>query len=206
MVFNTRIDIENGYVNNRRGFMLKHVGTKTIETERLILRKFDVNDASDMYNNWAADNNVSRYLSWTSHSSIEESENILKMWVDDYTNIENYNWAIEIKENKKVVGSIGLLNIDNNIENAEIGYCISKELWNKGIMTEAFNGIIDFAFKEVGFERITARHHIDNSASGRVMEKCGLKYEGTLRKIHKINTGELVDCKYYSILKEEYLD
>lgn len=55
------------------------------------------------------------------------------------------------------------------------------------------------------FERITGRHHVDNAASGRVMEKCGLKYEGTLRKIHKINTGSLVDCKYYSILKEEYV-
>ncbi|MGL5084849.1 MAG: GNAT family N-acetyltransferase, partial [Clostridium sp.] len=142
---------------------------------------------------------------WQSHSSIEVTKDLLKIWVENYVNIENYNWGIELKENKNVVGSIGLLNIDNNIENAEIGYCISKELWNRGIITEAFKAIIHFAFKEVGFERITGRHHIENLASGSVMKKCGLKYEGTLRKIHKINTGEVVDCKYYSILKEEYL-
>jgi hypothetical protein len=74
------------------------------------------------------------------------------------------------------------------------------------LQNEAFSALINFAFKEVGFERITGRHHVDNSASGRVMEKCGLQYEGTLRKIHRINTGSLVDCKYYSILKEEYVD
>ncbi|MBW9157796.1 GNAT family N-acetyltransferase [Clostridium sp. FP2] len=185
--------------------MLKHTGTKIIETQRLILRQFKEEDAADMFNNWASDNEVTRYVSWQTHSEIEVSEQVLTMWVDEYSSQENYNWAIEIKENGSVVGSIGLMNIDNNIENCEIGYCIGKAFWNKGITTEAFSAVINFAFKEVGFERITGRHNVDNVASGRVMEKCGLKYEGTLRKIHKINTGSLVDCKYYSILKEEYV-
>lgn len=186
--------------------MLKHTGTKIIETQRLILRQFKEKDTSDMFNNWASDDEVTRYLSWQTHSDIEVSKEILKKMIDEYNSEENYNWAIEIKENGSVVGSIALMNSDNNIENCEIGYCISKDFWNKGIMTEAFSALISFAFKEVGFERITGRHHVDNIASGRVMEKCGLKYEGTLRKIHKINTGSLVDCKYYSILKEEYAD
>jgi [ribosomal protein S5]-alanine N-acetyltransferase len=186
--------------------MLKHTGTKIIETERLILRPFKEEDAADMYNNWASDDEVTRYLSWPTHSDIEVSKKVLKMWIDEYSSQENYNWAIEIKENGSVIGSIALMNIDNNIENCEIGYCVSKSCWNKGIMTEAFSTVINFAFKEPGFERITGRHHVDNAASGRVMEKCGLKYEGTLRKIHKISTGALVDCKYYSILKEEYYE
>ena len=186
--------------------MLKHTGTKTIETQRIILRQFKEEDALDMFNNWASDDEVTRYLTWPTHSDIEVSKTILKMWIDEYSSQENYNWAIEIKGNGSVVGAIGLMNIDNDIENCEIGYCISGDLWNKGIMTEAFSAVINFAFKEVGFERITGRHHVDNVASGQVMEKCGLKYEGTLRKIHKINTGSLVDCKYYSILKEEYVE
>jgi len=185
--------------------MLKHKGTKIIETQRFILRQFKEEDAADMFNNWASDDEVTRYLSWPTHSDIEVSKKILEMWIDEYSSQENYNWAIEIKENRSVVGSIALMNIDNNIENCEIGYCISKTFWNKRITTEAFSAIINFAFKEVGFERITGRHHVENTASGRVMEKCGLKYEGTLRKIHKINIGSLVDCKYYSILKEEYV-
>jgi ribosomal-protein-alanine N-acetyltransferase len=183
--------------------MLNHLGTKTIETERLILRQFKEEDAEDMFNNWASDNEVTRYLSWQTHSDIEVSKEVLKMWINEYSSQENYNWAIEMKENGSVVGSIALMNIDNNIKNCEIGYCIGKSLWNNGVTTEAFSAIINFAFKEVGFQRITGRHHVDNSPSGRVMEKCGLKYEGTLRKIHKINTGLLIDCKYYSILKEE---
>lgn len=186
--------------------MLKHIGTKTIETERLILRQFKEADATDMFNNWASDDTVTKFLSWPTHSDIEVSKELLKMWVNEYRNEEHYNWAIEIKENESVIGSIGLMNIDNNIENCEIGYCISRAFWNKGVMTEAFSAIINFAFKEVGFERITGRHHVENIASGRVMKKCGLKYEGTLRKIHRINTGSLVDCKYYSILKEDYIE
>jgi len=185
--------------------MLKHRGTKTIETERLILRQFKEEDAVDMFNNWASDNEVTRYLAWPTHSDVEVSKNILKMWIDEYKSQETYNWAIVIKETGSVVGSIALLNVDNNLENCEIGYCIGREYWNKGIITEAFSPLIKLAFEEVGFERITGRHHVENVASGRVMEKCGLKYEGTLRKIHRINTGALVDCKYYSILKEEYV-
>lgn len=127
------------------------------------------------------------------------------MWITEYDNNENYNWAIELKEKGCIIGSLALMNIDNHNENCEIGYSIGKEWWNKGIMTEAFSEVIKFAFKEVGFERITGRHHVDNIASGSVMKKCGLIYEGTLRNIHKINTGVLVDCKYYSILKEEFI-
>lgn len=184
--------------------MLKHTGTKTIETQRLILRRFREEDAADMFNNWASDDEVTKFLSWPTHRDIEVSKKILEMWISEYNSLENYNWAIQLKENGSVVGSIALMNIDNYIENCEVGYCIGKDFWNKGITAEAFSAVIDFAFKEPGFERITGRHHVDNSASGRVMEKCGLKYEGTLRRIHKINTGTLVDCKYYSILKEEY--
>ena len=73
-------------------------------------------------------------------------------------------------------------------------------------MTEAFSKIIKFAFDEIGLQRIAARHDVDNQASGRVMEKCNLMYEGTLRKISRNNRGNLVDCKYYSILRDEYLN
>jgi len=73
-------------------------------------------------------------------------------------------------------------------------------------LTEAFSKIIKFAFDEIGFQRIAARHDVDNQASGRVMEKCNLMYEGTLRKISRNNRGNLVDCKYYSILRDEYLN
>jgi ribosomal-protein-alanine N-acetyltransferase len=186
--------------------MINHVGTKTIDTQRLILRKFTIEDSIDMFNNWTSDLEVTKYLTWPAHSNLKVTNRVLNMWVKSYNDTEFYQWAIELKESKKVIGSISLMNIDNYNENCEIGYCIGKAFWNNGIVTEAFSNIIDFAFVQLGFERITGRHHIDNFASGRVMEKCGLKYEGLLRKIIKSGNGILHDCKCYSILKDEYLN
>ena len=185
--------------------MLKHIGTQKLETERLILRKFKEDDAVDMFKNWASDSEVTKYLTWSAHSTVEVSRQITDLWVSEYCNMEHYQWAIELKEIGEVIGSIGLVNIDNDNENCEIGYCMGKAFWGKGIMTEAFSEIINFLFKEIGFERLGARHDVDNPASGRVMEKSGLKYEGTLRKSCRDNKGNLVDCKYYSILKDEFL-
>lgn len=185
--------------------MLKHKGTITIETERLILRRFTLQDAENMYKNWAADPLVTKYLSWKPHKDVDESrETIDNFWVKNYPSVEKYEWAIELKEIGEAIGSIALMNIDNVNDSGEVGYCIGKNYWNKGITTEAFLAIIRFGFSEVGFQRIVGRHHVNNPASGEVMKKCGLQYEGTLRKVSRNNLGELVDCKIYSILKEEY--
>lgn len=185
--------------------MLYHKGTKQMETERLILRKFKENDAIDMYNNWASDSEVTKYLTWSVHGSIETSKGLIGMWIEDYSNKEHYQWAIALKENGQVIGNISLTAIDNDNENCEVGYCIGKNFWNKGIVTEAFSKVIEFAFNEIGFQCIGARYDVSNTASGRVMEKCGLKYEGTLRKIDRDNSGNLIDCSYYSILREEFI-
>ncbi len=183
--------------------MLIHIGTKRIETQRLILRKFTSFDAKDMYKNWTSDDDVTKYLTWPTHSNLAVTEKILSEWISNYDNPEFYQWAIELKNTGEVIGSISLVAMDNDNENCEVGYCIGKDFWNKGIITEAFSTLINVLFTEIGFQRITGRHDVDNPASGCVMKKCGLKYEGTLRKILKNNKGILVDCKYYSILREE---
>lgn len=184
--------------------MLNHKGVRRIETERIILRKFRKEDSYDMYNNWASDDEVTKYLSWPTHSSVELSKNVISLWINNQSKEDFYNWAIVWKKTNEVIGSIGLVNVDNINESCEVGYCISKKFWGQGVTSEAFLALIKFAFDEVGFERITGRHHVENTASGKVMEKCGLQYEGTLRKVIKNNCGALVDCKYYSILKEEF--
>lgn len=184
--------------------MLNHIGTSAIETKRVLLRRFTLNDVQDMYENWASSENVTKYLTWSKHRNTNRTTMVISMWQSSYDNDEYYNWAIVDKDTNKVIGSINLMNIDNYNENCEVGYCLSSDFWNKGIMTEILLEVIKFAFNKIGFERITGRHHIDNVASGRVMEKCSFIYEGTLRKIIKNNNGVLVDCKYYSILKSEY--
>lgn len=184
--------------------MIVHKGTTTINTKRLILRKFELNDAEDMFNNWASDNEVTKYLSWLPHEDVKETKNILKSWIEDYKSSEVYNWAIVPKNYGKVIGSITVVEMSVDKERCEIGYCLSKSYWNQGITTESLKAIIDYLINEVGFKRVQAKHDIDNPSSGKVMLKAGMKYEGRLRKYNKNNQGELVDCDMYSILEDEF--
>ena len=182
---------------------MHHLGTFNLETDRLILRKFKIGDAKDMYNNWASDNEVTKYLSWKTHLNIEETKEIIKSWIENYYKSDFYQWAIILKENNQAIGSISVVENDDSIEMVHIGYCISKKYWNKGITSEAFERIIKFFFEEVKVNRIEAAHNEKNIYSGKVMLKCKLKKEGILRDALKDNSG-ITDCLIYSILKREY--
>ena len=94
------------------------------------------------------------------------------------------------------------MDIDDEIGKLQIGYCIGRTWWHKGIMTEALNAVIDFFFDTVGANRVEARHDINNPNSGAVMRKCGMQYEGTLRQADRNNQG-ICDTAYYSILSTE---
>ncbi len=183
---------------------MNHLGTINLETKRLILRKFKISDAKDMYNNWASDKKVHEYLTYEPHSNIEKTEEIIKSWIENY-NSNCYRWAIFYKENNQVIGSIKAAKIDEDIEMANIGYYISRKYWNKGITSEAFERIIKFFFEEVKLNRIESCHNIKNIYSGKVMIKCGLKNEGRLRDALKDNSG-IADCLIYSILRKEYFE
>lgn len=178
---------------------MKNLGTKTMETERLILRRFELSDAENMYKNWASDSEVTKYLTWPTHSSVEISRKVIDMWIKDYDDDKNYQWCIELKSTGEAIGSIGVVNFKESIEAVEIGYCIGREYWNKGITTEALNALIKFFFEEVGVNRIEARHDPVNSGSGKVMLKCGLKYEGTKIKADRNNSG-ICDVAMYGMI------
>lgn len=186
--------------------MLNHEGTSILETNEFILRPFVSKDTFHMYYNWASDKEVTKYLTWAEHCNINKTNMIITFWENLYKNKEYYNWAIEEKLSGNVIGSINLMNVDNYNKNCEVGFCIGKNYWNRGFMTEVLSTILDFGFTKVKFERITARRHINNIASGMLLKKCKFVYEGTLRKVLRDNKGVFVDCKYYSILKSEYLN
>ncbi len=183
--------------------MLNHKGTKIIETDRLILRPFRSGDAPLMYKNWAGDRDVTRFLTWNAHRSVSDSEFVVNMWAAEYNENSCYNWAIVLKDISEPIGGISVVRIHDNTDAAEIGYCIGKNWWGNGIMTEAFSAVIPYLF-DVGFNRITAAHAVKNPASGRVMQKCGLTYEGTFRQFFRATSGELLDISFYAILKEEH--
>lgn len=183
---------------------MKNLGTKTIETERLILRRFKMEDAEAMYKNWASDEEVTRFLTWPPHSSIELTKDILQDWINDYKNEDSYNWAITIKENgDEPIGSIGAVDINERVNMVHIGYCISKKWWNKGITSEALKALIKYFFEEVGVNRVESRHDPNNPNSGKVMMKCGMKYEGTMRQAD-INNQGICDYSMYGILAKEF--
>lgn len=182
---------------------MEHRGTKKLETARLILRPFVKEDAPAMYRNWASDPEVTKFLSWPTYKTVDTAYEILNIWVPQYRDDTFYQWAIELKEIGEVIGSISVVNFDERVDMAEIGFCIGRSWWGQGIMTEAFQAVIDFLFGEVGVLRIEAGHDPNNPASGAVQRKCGLKYEGTLRRSIRSNQG-ITDKTVMAILKEEW--
>lgn len=184
---------------------MNHLGTMELETDRLILRRFTLSDSKAMFNNWANDPEVTKFLTWSTHVSIETSEDVLKDWVNHYNDNTFYLWAVTLKDsNIGPIGSISVVHIDNKVDAAYIGYCIGRKWWHQGITSEAFSKVISFLIEKIGIARIEARHDIQNPNSGNVMRKCGLKYEGTLRKADKNNQG-ICDMTIYGLLAEDYL-
>lgn len=180
---------------------MKHLGTKRIETERLILRRFTLEDAEAMYRNWASDPEVTKYLTWPVHDNVEVTKGVLSEWVSDYSAKEDsYQWCIALKENDMAIGSIGVVGGNEKAEAYEIGYCISRAYWHQGITSEALAAVMRYLLDEVGVRRIESRHDPKNPYSGEVMKKCGLKYEGTRIQADWNNTG-ICDCALYGYVK-----
>lgn len=182
---------------------MKHKGTITIETERIILRKFTADDINSAYYNWTSDEKVTEFLRWPTHENIDVTECVLKNWIADYENKDFYQWAIIPNEINEPIGTISVVGMDERTEKVHIGYCIGSKWWHSGFTSEALSAIIPFFFKEVGVKRIESQHDPENPNSGKVMKKCGLIYEGTLRKADWSNKG-IVDACMYSILAEDY--
>ncbi len=182
---------------------MKHLGTVRLETQRLVLRRFCIDDAGVMFNNWASNSDVTEFLSWNAHKSQEDTKELLEIWAGMYDEKSYYNWAIELKKTGEPIGSVGVVEKNDDIGMIHTGYCIGKQWWGMGIVTEAYKELIRFFFEQVGVRRIEAWHAPENPGSGKVMQKCGMQYEGTLRKAAKCNRG-ITDMCMYSILAEDY--
>jgi len=183
---------------------MKHCGTKLIETERLILRRFKSDDYVAMYDNWASDPEVTKYLTWPTHTSTDVSKMVLDDWVKSYEKEDYYQWAIVPKDNNDApIGSISIVGMKESVGSVHIGYCIGSKWWHQGITSEALAALIDFCFEEMGVNRVEARHDPKNPNSGAVMRKCGMTFEGTLRSSDHNNQG-ICDASYYGILRSEW--
>lgn len=174
-----------------------------LETERLLLRKMRPDDAEAMFA-YASDPEVTRYVLWETHHSIEDSESFLRSATEGYERGDFGAWGIVLKDSGAFIGTCGLGDrYAPEHTRAELGYVLSREHWGRGIMTEAVRAVIRFGFGRLELNRIEARCIAENAASARVMEKAGMTYEGTLREREFIK-GAYRDMKLYSILRRKY--
>ena len=178
--------------------------TKTLETSRLILRPFIVEDAEDAFRNYCTDPQVTKYLTWPPYSSLQDAYDRIDFMRHQYRQQGWGDWAIELKELGQVIGSIGVVEQNDRARAVEIGYCIGSRWWHQGIMSEAFAAVIEYLFTETDVNRISATHDPNNVHSGNVMKKCGLQYEGISRQGGWNNQG-ICDTARYAILKADWM-
>ena len=182
---------------------MKKIGTQSIETKRLLLRPFIKSDYQAMYDNWASRPNNLLHVTWDAHPNPDTTRQSIARWVDCYQDLGFYKWAICLKETPEyAIGDISVVNKDEKINSCEVGYILGEDYWGQGLMTEALKAVLAFLLQEAGFNRVSAEFVTVNPASGRVMEKAGMSYEGTLRQA-KIHKGQVKDYSIYSILQSD---
>ncbi|MBQ9264788.1 MAG: GNAT family N-acetyltransferase [Clostridia bacterium] len=173
----------------------------TLDTQRLTLRPLRMKDAPDLFA-YASDPEVSRHVLWDTHRSLRDSRQFLRSAIRQYRKGLPGSFAIVLKDSGRMIGTIGFMWVNVEYKSAEVGYSLSRNYWNQGIMTEALRAVIAFGFDELRLNRIEAQHETSNPASGRVMAHAGLRYEGTLRQ-RLVNKGRYVDVALYAILRTD---
>lgn len=197
---------------------MRHTGTQTIETPRLMLRRLLPEDAPAMYRNWASDPAVTRYLRWEPHKSPAETYALLTAWSVLYQNPDYYQWAIVERADGEVIGTISLADGRPGEPEAvraweergadlsqgiwEPGYCIGRPWWNRGYTTEALQAVVDYWFGKADGSWLACCHAMENPASGAVMQKAGFVYHHDA-VYHKFD-GTPVDCRVYRLTRAEW--
>ena len=143
-------------------------------------------------------------MTWPAHGSAAVTRALLEEeWIPQYERPDYYNWAIVWRESGAVIGNIEAFKLRESVGEVTLGYCLSRAFWGRGIMPEAVHEVMKFFFCQVGVSRIQAEHDTRNPKSGRVMQKCGMQYEGTLRQ-KILTTAGPADVCVYGILKSEF--
>lgn len=173
-----------------------------IETPRLILRKMRVSDIDDMYD-YAKREEVTKYLLWKEHKTRDHTDRYLKYVVSLYKTGKFFDFAVEYRENGRMIGTCGLASVDADNDCVEIGYVISPDYQGMGIATEALEAMLRFSFCDMRVNRAEARYMVENIASRKVMEKCGMTFEGIYRNKLYVK-GKYRDIGVCAILAEDY--
>ena len=175
----------------------------TIRTSRLTLRRLMPSDYRDMYE-YSCLPEVTKYLLWHEHESPEQTFGYLNSINQCYKRGEYYDWAVTLTDGGKMIGTCGFTSFDFENGRAEVGYVLNPSFWGKGIATEAVSAVIEFAFKELGANRVEAKFIEGNTASLKVMEKCSMAFEGYHRQYMMIK-GSYKNIGISAITKDQFV-
>jgi len=174
----------------------------TMETDRLILRKISLADEEEIFS-YASIPEVSKYVSWECHETIEDTREFINLTLERYSKDEAGEWALVLKNTNRIIGIAGFVQYRKEHKSIEVGYVLARDYWRQGFAAEAVQRLIRFAFTEMSLNRVEAVHFPDNEASGRVMQKVGMTYEGLMREKVFIK-GHFQDLKQYAIIKKDW--
>jgi RimJ/RimL family protein N-acetyltransferase len=172
-----------------------------IRTDRLLLRVPRLDDAQAIFEEYASDPEVTRYLLWPPYQAVEDLEAFLKSCLDRGPQTKSLPWAITLPPSDRVVGMIAVH--PQTTFKVDVGYVLARRLWGQGIMTEALRAVIGVALARPEIYRVAAACDLDNPASARVMEKAGMSREGILRRygVHPNVSNEPRDVVFYSVVR-----
>ena len=175
---------------------INHKGTIELESERLRFRKITIDDAEEMFNNWASDDDVTRYLTWSSHKNVDVTRSVIDSWVESYKNKDYYLWEIEDKETKELIGTISVVNKNDNKKEFELGMCLCKRYWGKRLALESAHTIMKY-MKSLGYKYMVATTKVGNEKCLKAISKENLEYYGIEKDGSKNLDGTTSDIHVY---------
>lgn len=176
---------------------MRHCGTQTVDTSRLLLRRFCAEDCNDMLNNWISSEKIQFEYGEPVYTTESQVKELLDKWIDNYSNSDFYRWAIIEKESNENIGQIAFCKVYSDCKTAEIEYCIGEKFWGKGYAVEALSAVINHTFENSDFDRLEAYHRAENMKSGRVLEKSDMHVTDTVQRFVREGVmphGEVCYC------------
>lgn len=173
-----------------------------LHTKRLLLRPYEEGDAKGMYRNWCADDEVTKYLTWPSHASIEVTKKRLEYLLAFQMGERHYVWAIVLGDEP-----VGSIDVTENYGDGgcQIGYCLARRYWSQNYMSEAFHAVLAFLFYQAGYSYVLMKAMRENVASRRVIEKQRFHYEYDEEMEVPLKKKTVV-VAVYTLYKEEFVN
>ena len=171
-----------------------------IETDRLILRHFQEGDEDSVFHNWASDPEVTKYLTWLPHESIEVTKKILGNWLKEYEDPKVERYGITLKSTGELIGAIDIAGFID--DTPAIGYCLSRKYWSQGYMSEACSAFVNRLFS-IGYKKVIIEADVNNVASNRVIEKCGFVFTHQQNKLCSSFKPVMITTNWYKIEKND---